>query len=156
MLTNAPLRLKLSLILLFPLLGFLVLAGLYLSDNYRTLRDMDSTVEASRTALSLSELITMLQRERGASGVYIGSHGASMGNRLAQMRNDSNAAIDAVRRVPVANNADITPLLETLNTLANLRGQVDKLAIDSIDSGSRYTEIIKALHRLYPLTGEPC
>ena len=54
MLTNAPLRLKLLLILFFPLLGFLALAGFYLSDNYRTLRDMESTVSASRTGLLLT------------------------------------------------------------------------------------------------------
>ena len=75
MLTNAPLRRKLLLILLFPLLGFLVLAGLFLNDNLRTLRDMQATVSASGTAQSISQLITRLQRERGASGVFIRSLG---------------------------------------------------------------------------------
>jgi len=145
MLTNAPLRLKLLLILLFPLLGFLALAGLYLADNYRTLRGMESTVAASRTAQSLSHLITLLQRERGASGVFIGSRGSNMAERLVQLREDSDTALDAVRGLPAAKHADIAPLLAALDTLGNLRGQVDALSIGSVDSASRYTELIKTL-----------
>ena len=145
MLTNAPLRLKLLLILFFPLLGFLALAGVYISDNYRTLRDMENTVAASSNAQALSQLITLLQRERGASGVFIGSRGTSMGNRLTQMRSESDAAIDAVRRLPTQNDADIGKVRSTLDTLPALREGVDKLAIDSGESGARYTEIIKTL-----------
>ena len=59
MLRNAPLRLKLLLILLLPLLGFLILAGVFVVDNYKTLRDMDATVTASATAQKLSQLITV-------------------------------------------------------------------------------------------------
>jgi methyl-accepting chemotaxis protein len=145
MLTNAPLRLKLLLILLFPLLGFLALTAVYIGDNYRTLRDMQDTVVTSSNAQSLSQLITLLQRERGASGVFIGSRGTTMGNRLAQMRGESDAAIDVVRRLPTADDADIANVHSTLETLATLREQVDKLAIDSTASGARYTEIIKTL-----------
>ncbi|TLP65270.1 methyl-accepting chemotaxis protein [Pseudomonas mosselii] len=145
MLTNAPLRLKLLLILLFPLLGFIALTAVYIGDNYRTLRDMQDTVVTSSNAQSLSQLITLLQRERGASGVFIGSRGATMGNRLAQMRSESDVAIDVVRRLPTADDADIANVHNTLETLATLREQVDKLAIDSTASGARYTEIIKTL-----------
>ena len=72
MLTNAPLRQKLLLILLFPLFGFLVLAGLFLNDNLRTLRDMQATVSASGTAQSISQLITrLLAREQGADSAQV-------------------------------------------------------------------------------------
>ncbi|AZL70313.1 HAMP domain-containing protein [Pseudomonas oryziphila] len=145
MLTNAPLRLKLLLILIFPLLGFLLLSSVYLLDNYRTLRDMESTVSASSTAQSLSVLITSLQRERGASGVFIGSRGTAMGNRLGQIREESSAAIEAVRRLPTANDSDIAKLLGTLQAITELRQQVSQLSIDSTVSGTRYTEMIQQL-----------
>ncbi|HDS1738348.1 methyl-accepting chemotaxis protein [Pseudomonas putida] len=144
MLTNAPLRLKLLSILLLPLLGFLVLAGSYLSDNFRTYRDMENTVDASRVAQSLSQLITVLQRERGASGVFLGSKGASMGDRLGPLRSESDAALEAVRRMPNANDAELDALLSKLDALAGLRKQVDQLAIDNVESGASYTEIIGA------------
>ncbi|MGE7993382.1 methyl-accepting chemotaxis protein [Pseudomonas sp. NPDC089554] len=145
MLTNAPLRLKLLLIVLFPLFGFLVLCSLYLLDNYRTLREMEGAASASDTAQSLSTLITHLQRERGASGVFIGTRGASMGDRLGQLRKASGAAIETVDNLPNAQQQDMQTLLATLKQLPALREQVDKLSIDSGASGARYTEIIQQL-----------
>ena len=145
MLRNAPLRLKLLLILLLPLLGFLSLAGVFIVDNYKTLRDMDATVAASATAQKLSQLITVLQRERGASGVFLGSGGKSMGERVAQARQDSNASAKVVRGLSGSDSAQLDNVLQALDQLPVIRGQVDKLGISSTESGVRYTEIIQAL-----------
>jgi len=145
MLRNAPLRLKLLLILLLPLLGFLTLAGVFVVDNYKTLRDMDATVAASATAQKLSQLITVLQRERGASGVFLGSGGKSMGERMAQARQDSNASAEVVRGLSASGSAQLDNVLQALDQLPVIRGQVDKLGISSTESGVRYTEIIQAL-----------
>lgn len=145
MLRNAPLRLKLLLILLLPLLGFLSLAGVFIVDNYRTLRDMDATVAASATAQKLSQLITVLQRERGASGVFLGSGGKSMGERMAQARQDSNASAKVVRGLSASDSTQLDNVLQALDQLPVIRGQVDKLGISSTESGVRYTEIIQAL-----------
>ncbi|WP_412071448.1 methyl-accepting chemotaxis protein [Pseudomonas sp. FEN] len=133
------------LILLLPLLGFLTLAGVFVVDNYKTLRDMDTTVSASATAQKLSRLITTLQRERGISGVFLGSRGAAMGDRLAQMRKDSNTSIEAVRGLPVSSTDDLDGVLRALDGLPEIRAQVDKLVISSADSGMRYTAIIQLL-----------
>lgn len=86
MLRNIPLSAKLLLILACPMLGFLWLASLYVADSYATLRQMERTVEASVAAQNVSRLITALQRERGASGVYLGSQGRTMARRLPGMR----------------------------------------------------------------------
>lgn len=145
MLRNAPLRLKLLLILLLPLLGFLSLAGVFIVDNYKTLRDMDATVAASATAQKLSQLITVLQRERGASGVFLGSGGKSMGERMAQARQDSNASAKVVRGLSASDSTQLDNVLQALDQLPVIRGQVDKLGISSTESGVRYTEIIQAL-----------
>lgn len=145
MLRNAPLRLKLLLILLLPLLGFLSLAGVFIVDNYKTLRDMDATVAASATAQKLSQLITVLQRERGASGVFLGSGGKSMGERMAQARQDSNASAKVVRGLSASDSTQLDNVLRALDQLPVIRGQVDKLGISSTESGVRYTEIIQAL-----------
>lgn len=145
MLRNAPLRLKLLLILLLPLLGFLSLAGVFIVDNYKTLRDMDATVAASATAQKLSQLITVLQRERGASGVFLGSGGKSMGERVAQARQDSNASAKVVRGLSASDSTQLDNVLQALDQLPVIRGQVDKLGISSTESGVRYTEIIQAL-----------
>ncbi|TWC68083.1 methyl-accepting chemotaxis protein [Pseudomonas sp. SJZ103] len=145
MLKNAPLRLKLLLILLLPMLGFLTLAGVFVVDNYKTLRDMNTTVMASATAQKLSQLITTLQRERGASGVFLGSGGKSMGDRMVQMRRDSSAAVEVVRGLSTSGSANLDDVLRALDQLPAMRGQVDKLSINSTESGARYTEIIQVL-----------
>lgn len=145
MLKNAPLRLKLLLILLLPLLGFLILAGVFVVDNYKTLRDMNATVTASATAQKLSQLITTLQRERGASGVFLGSGGKSMGERMSQMRQDSSASVEVVRGLSATGNGQLDKVLSALDQLPVIRGQVDKLSINSTESGARYTEIIQTL-----------
>jgi len=144
MLNNAPLRLKLLLIVLFPLLGFLILCGLNIAENYKTLRDMQATVAASSTVERLSQLITTLQRERGASGVFIGSQGKSMGDRLGPLRGDSDSAIAALRELP-ATGSDHNTFLEALSRLKETRGQIDSLTIDSNESGASYTGMIQQL-----------
>ncbi|WP_447893308.1 methyl-accepting chemotaxis protein [Pseudomonas marginalis] len=100
---------------------------------------------ASATAQKLSQLITTLQRERGASGVFLGSGGKSMGERMVQMRRDSSAAVEVVRGLSTSGGANLDNVLRALDQLPAMRGQVDKLSINSTESGARYTEIIQVL-----------
>nr|WP_273820768.1 methyl-accepting chemotaxis protein [Pseudomonas asplenii] len=145
MFRNLPLRMKLMLILMLPLLGFLMLAGVFVVDNYKTLKDMNATVSASATAQKLSRLITTLQRERGASGVFLGSRGTAMGDRLGQLRKESDDSIDVVRSLSATNGENLATVIDALDKLTQVRRQVDKLAITANDSGQRYTETIKQL-----------
>ncbi|WP_405046494.1 methyl-accepting chemotaxis protein [Pseudomonas sp. BIGb0381] len=100
---------------------------------------------ASATAQKLSQLITTLQRERGASGVFLGSGGKSMGDRMVQMRRDSSAAVEVVRGLSTSGSANLDNVLRALDQLPAMRGQVDKLSINSTESGARYTQIIQVL-----------
>ncbi|HBZ95219.1 MAG TPA: chemotaxis protein, partial [Pseudomonas sp.] len=142
MLKNAPLSVKLLLILIFPLLGFLAFAGVYVTGKYQTLTEMDRTVTASGAAQKISAVITALQRERGASGVFIGSSGTAMRDKLAEYRRDSDAAADHLR---AQGSNDMNEALRALDELGALRPQVDALSLNSTDSGSRYTNLIQTL-----------
>ena len=145
MLRNIPLSAKLLLILASPMLGFLWLAGLYVADSYSTLRQMERTVEVSEAAQAVSQLITALQRERGASGVYLGSQGQTMARQLPGMRQATDAALDGARRLSERNGALIDNALSALGELQAMRSQIDKLAISNVESGTRFTGYIKAL-----------
>ncbi|GAB7528623.1 methyl-accepting chemotaxis protein [Pseudomonas sp. 3A(2025)] len=159
MLRNAPLRTKLLLILLLPLLGFLGLATVFVADNYKTLRDMNNTVAASDTAHQISRLITSLQRERGASGVYLGSKGRSMGDRLKSIRQETDQALKATQALASADSAQLDKTLSALQNLADTRQQIDALTLSSTDSGARYTQTIQTLvgytHSLEASINEP-
>jgi methyl-accepting chemotaxis protein len=127
------------------MLGFLWLAGLYVADSYSTLRQMERTVEVSEAAQAVSQLITALQRERGASGVYLGSQGQTMARQLPGMRQATDAALDGARRLSERNGALVDNALSALGELQTVRSQIDKLAISNVESGTRFTGYIKAL-----------
>ncbi len=143
-LRNISLSRKLLLILLFPMIGFLWLAGLFVADNTRTLKAMDHTVQASQTAGQVSQLINRLQRERGASGVFLGSGGTSMKDRLPAMRADTDNALATLRNAS-GQDAPVAALLQRLTGIQAIRGQVDGQAITNVQAGAQYTDIIKAL-----------
>lgn len=145
MLRNIPLSLKLLLILACPLLGFLWFAALQVTSSYQTLQEMDRTQEASAAAQKVSQLITVVQRERGASGVFLGSKGKSMQDVLLRMREQTDAALVEVRALSASSGAQLDEALAALSGLDATREQIDKLAIDNRESGARYTAIIRTL-----------
>ncbi|MGK9065254.1 methyl-accepting chemotaxis protein [Stutzerimonas chloritidismutans] len=145
MLKNLSLSAKLILILVFPLLGFLWLASVYVADSYGTLQQMENTVEASEAAQTVSQLITALQRERGASGVYLGSQGRTMAQRLPGIRQATDQALETARILAERNGAMIGNALAALDELQATRAQIDKFSINNVESGARFTGFIKAL-----------
>ena len=145
MLKNIPLSSKLILILLAPLLGFLWLASLYVAESFSTLRQMEATVEASGSAQQVSDLITALQRERGASGVYLGSQGRTMRDRVPVLRKAADEAASAVQALAARGDDRLGKAMLALNELQAIRAQVDKLGITALESGARYSGIIKSL-----------
>ncbi len=145
MLKNIPLSAKLVLILACPVLGFLWLASLYIANSYSTLKQMEDTVEASVAAQTVSRLITALQRERGASGVYLGSQGRTMANRLPGMRQATDEALSAVRELAARDSSHIGSVLKGLDELPATRSQVDTFAITNVESGARFTGHIRSL-----------
>jgi len=142
---NIPLSFKLLLILLSPLLGFLWLASLYVTDSYQTLRQMEETVEASTAAQKISQLITALQRERGASGVFLGSQGRTMSRRLPGLRQATDEALGAVQALAGRSDGRIAEALRALEGLKATRGQIDSFAITNLESGARFTKVIQSL-----------
>ncbi len=145
MLSNAPLSTKLLLILIFPLLGFLAFAGIFIADKSDTLGSMNRAVAATTAAQKFSNVVTTLQRERGASGVFLGSGGKSMQDKLKALRQETDTSIGALRGqssegIPAPNEA-----LRALGELAALRLKVDNLAINNTESGALFTDLIKTL-----------
>ncbi|ELS43134.1 methyl-accepting chemotaxis protein [Pseudomonas syringae] len=145
MLRNAPLSMKLLLILIFPLVGFLAFAGLFVADKSENLGDMRRAVTATSAAQKVSDVVTTLQRERGASGVFLGSGGKSMQDKLKTFRQETDKAISEMR----AQSTDGIPGPDKVNRafeeLIALRLKVDSLGINNTESGTRFTDIIKTL-----------
>ncbi|MEB0106197.1 methyl-accepting chemotaxis protein [Pseudomonas sp. MH9.3] len=130
---------------MFPLLGFLAFAGIFIADKSDTLGSMNRAVAATTAAQKFSNVVTTLQRERGASGVFLGSGGKSMQDKLKALRQETDTSIGALRGqssegIPAPNEA-----LRALGELAALRLKVDNLAINNTESGALFTDLIKTL-----------
>lgn len=145
MLRNAPLSTKLLLILMFPLLGFLVFAGIFVADKRETLSEMNRAVTATGTAQKLSDVVTTIQRERGGSGVFLGSGGKTMQDKLKVLRQETDRAVSAMHAQSTEGLIAPDKMLRAIDGLAGLRQQVDTLAINNGESGTRFTDLIKNL-----------
>ncbi|SOQ08301.1 histidine kinase, HAMP region: chemotaxis sensory transducer [Pseudomonas syringae pv. persicae] len=145
MLRNAPLSMKLLLILIFPLLGFLAFAGLFVADKSENLGDMRRAVTATAVAQKLSNVVTTLQRERGASGVFLGSGGKSMQDKLKAFRQETEKAISEMRAQSTDGIPGPDKVYRALDDLTALRLKVDTLGINNTESSTRFTDVIKTL-----------
>ena len=145
MLRNAPLSAKLLLILMFPLMGFLAFAGIFVAQKLETLGAMDRAVAATGAAKSMSDVVTTMQRERGASGVFLGSGGKTMQDKLSSLRQETNKAVAAMRAQPTDDLPAPDAMLRAMDDLTELRRKVDSLAINNTESGAQFTDLIKKL-----------
>ncbi|EFW84170.1 methyl-accepting chemotaxis protein [Pseudomonas savastanoi pv. glycinea str. race 4] len=136
---------KLLLILMFPLLGFLAFAGIFVADKSENLSDMRRAVTATSAVQKLSNVVTTIQRERGASGVFLGSGGKSMQDKLKSFRQETDQAMGEMRAQSTEGIPGPEKVNRALDDLIALRLKVDALAINNTESGTRFTDIIKTL-----------
>ncbi|WP_179149380.1 MULTISPECIES: methyl-accepting chemotaxis protein [Pseudomonas] len=130
---------------MFPLLGFLAFAGLFVADKSETLGENSRAVTATHAARKLSDVVTTLQRERGASGVFLGSGGKSMQDKLKTFRQETDKAISEMRAQSTDDIPGTSSVLRAFEEVIALRLKVDALAINNTESGTRFTDIIKTL-----------
>ena len=107
----------------------------------------------------ISQLIHVLQRERGASNIWICSDGKLFGDELPQRARDvSRAATGMIALLPVAQAsplagysrlyARIAAALQGLSDLESLRQQVKNLSIGHDAAMDRFNQIIRQLLNL--------
>ncbi|WP_440094729.1 methyl-accepting chemotaxis protein [Pseudomonas syringae] len=130
---------------MFPLLGFLAFAGIFVADKSETFGENSRAVTATNAAQKLSDVVTTLQRERGASGVFLGSGGKSMQDKLKTFRQETDKAMGEMRAQSTQDIPGTANVLRALDDVIALRLKVDGLAINNTESGARFTDIIKTL-----------
>ncbi|WP_161461777.1 methyl-accepting chemotaxis protein [Pseudomonas syringae] len=130
---------------MFPLLGFLAFAGIFVADKSENLGDMRRAVTATSAAQKLSNIVTTLQRERGASGVFLGSGGKSMQDKLKTFRQETDKAIVEMRAQSIDGVPGLEKVNRALDDLIALRLKVDALSINGTESSTRFTDVVKTL-----------
>ncbi|WP_259640164.1 methyl-accepting chemotaxis protein [Pseudomonas syringae] len=106
---------------------------------------MRRAVTATSAAQKLSNIVTTLQRERGASGVFLGSGGKSMQDKLKTFRQETDKAIVEMRAQSIDGVPGLEKVNRALDDLIALRLKVDALSINGTESSTRFTDVVKTL-----------
>ncbi len=84
------LRTKLNIFLLVPVLTILIFSISNISMRYQELKDANNSLGFISISMELADLVHQLQRERGLSAGYVGSHGQQFESLLTKQRDNTD------------------------------------------------------------------
>jgi len=135
-------RLKAKTLMLFtvPLL-FFVLASLFMAQKQshyvNQLKALDTSLQQ---AISLSELLHQLQRERGMTVIFLSSGGAQFSSQLIAQRRQTNAVLQRVLNTRFDDsNGVVAGVSELKEQLTTLREEVNDFQVDVYVAMHRHT-----------------
>ncbi|EME70107.1 methyl-accepting chemotaxis protein [Paramagnetospirillum caucaseum] len=151
-LTDIRISAKIALSFLFPIILILGLAGYVISDKARVVSETSTLAGIAPLTADISALVHEVQKERGASAVYIGSKGEKFRDEMqAQRKLTDEARARLVRSLAgvdlAALGSSFPPKVEAaakrLDALIATRGAIDSLGIDGRTSLGNFTETIR-------------
>lgn len=148
---NLSLKQKLLMVVLPPLLACFLCGTLYLIEKYEYKQDLTLVVQLSELAVTNSNLVHELQKERGMSAGFIGSAGKAFAGKIPSQRQLTDTQLSLYQQFITQNQlpAIFAPKLKELNSqlgrLNSIRSQVDNLTISVADEVAYYTELNKLL-----------
>ena len=163
LLNNLTVQKRLALLLAVPLLflSFILISEAY--RHYQDLRQANATIEVAQIAVKAAAIAHQLQNERSLTDAFLGSGGQRMGSELAGQRQTTETAVKSLRDfVAASRNTAVTPelatqvrqTLEMLAGLAEIRRQVDSLAIGGGASFAAYAEALAAVRTTVRLVSQ--
>jgi len=151
---NTKIAVRITLALALPVLGMLFFSGLNVSEKYQTSSDMNHVLKLTEIAPVLSAVVHELQKERGASAVYIGSHGKKFSKKLLQQTFDTDVVINKQHQAlqdfdstafDISLLAKIRSAKQSLKVLGSMRSDVKDLQITLPKMAAYYTPTIAKL-----------
>jgi methyl-accepting chemotaxis protein len=136
--------------LLVPLIGLAIAAGMIVAEKRATVGEMHKLSSLAGLATQVSGLVHDMQRERGASAVFLGSKGTQLQRELPAQR----LLTDAKRRdfdlaIKGVNSGRIATILEDasarIEKLTSIRQNIDGLKIPAAESNVYFTTTILRL-----------
>jgi methyl-accepting chemotaxis protein len=153
-LSKLPIRVQVLTALLVAIVALVGLSSVFVADRWSARTEIGKLSVQADAVAAIGQLSHELQKERGASALFIGSEGKQFAAELADQRRAADTARDTFARTlaPLQQSATYKPFLERLadaqdqlNILATRRGDVDRLAIKGPDSFAYYTRLIAGL-----------
>ncbi|MEW5727789.1 MAG: nitrate- and nitrite sensing domain-containing protein [Pseudomonadota bacterium] len=159
---------KIALAFVMPLAVIVGLAGAVVADKMKTQAETAALADVAPVVSDIGALVHELQKERGATAVFLGSKGARFGQELLAQRGLTDGARARLDGTLATMDADalgptFPPLLaEARRRLAatmEARPGMDALAIETKAAITLYTDAIRALldvvNRVSVLANEP-
>ena len=154
LLQNLPLKVKIALIVLLPMCGYLVSAGMNLAATHAQYRSAGAVASLVAFDGQISQLVHELQKERGASSGFLASKGQKFADILSNQRltTDEKAAGYKSGLAGVEKQAAMATLAgqirqagALLDELSLMRQKVTGQQIEPKDAIAYYTKLITAL-----------
>jgi methyl-accepting chemotaxis protein len=168
LLQNLPVKIKLALIILFPLCGYLVSSGLNIFTTYDQLRSSRDVITMAEFSGQISQLVHELQKERGLSIGYISSKGNKFGGDLNAQRTATDEksgnykkALARLQKQPaeIALTGKTRQVETIFNDLSSTRQKITGLQIETAAASDFYGSSIQALMDIISassqLSGDP-
>ncbi|MGI1944742.1 methyl-accepting chemotaxis protein [Shewanella glacialipiscicola] len=144
---NLSLKQKLLMVVLPPLLACFLYGALFLVQKYEYRQDLKQVVQLSELAVTNSNLVHEIQKERGMSAGFISSGGKTFADKIPGQRKMTDTQLKLYQSFITENTlpAVFAPKVRELNTLLGkltvIRSQVDNLSINIADEVAYYTEV---------------
>ncbi len=149
---NLPIRRKLLLMLILPLLGLIIFSSLILFNSFQEVKQSKKLINDSVFFAEIGATVHNLQKERGTSVAFVSSKGVKMADKLPIMRSDSDKTLlvlhENMSQRMMAGDKSFQTTIEALSKLQELRQKSTEFQIDGLTCAAQYTRIIQALLEL--------
>jgi methyl-accepting chemotaxis protein len=154
LLQNLPLKMKIGLIVLLPLCGYLVTTGNNLFVTYGQYRSAETVASLVNFDGQISQLVHELQKERGSSAGFLASKGQKFVDTLTDQRTATDKKTAAYKNILAGVENELTgaALVENirqtdtlLNGLSAMRQKVSGQQVETKDAIGYYTALITSL-----------
>jgi methyl-accepting chemotaxis protein len=144
---------RILIVVMIPLLGFLAAASDLVLERRSVLRQMTAVEALAADAADISTTVHELQRERGASAIFLGSKGEKFAQELSDQRKATDAAratlADMIGNIGTDADGRLATLLADaqagLGKLDATRQQISALGLKPAESAAYYTSVIRLL-----------
>ncbi len=153
-LNDLPIKIKIGLIILLPMCGYLVTSGMNLATTYAGLRSARDIVSMAEFNGQISLLVHELQKERGSSSGFLASKGLKFWETLNEQRTVTDQKTVSYRKflailqerstgaMLAAQTRQVDSLMENQSAI---RQKVTSQQIDAKDAITYYSALIKTL-----------
>ena len=148
---------KLLINVVVPLVAILIMAAIAISEKYEIEQKNAVFADVVHIDAMISKVVHELQKERGMSAGFIASRGKKFQNKLPQQREIADKAVAKLKETTAELSDidaakvfyhDVEQILERLQSVHDLRRDVDAKALSIDDVLQRYSNLTAALIKL--------